>query len=219
MKGGVIMIHRFTANIHTEGDRAYIEIPFNVWEETGLKGNIPCKVVIQKCSFECKLIPKGKGKYYIPISKEYLFVLALERVYEIEVEPIATLSRINHNSPYSRENPIRKIDGIKVISGQEGLCGQHCVSMIADAPLSDVVELMGKGKASWSKILEALDYYGISYAPKAVYTNGTACQLPNCCIVNNDNRFILWYKGTFCGVHEIDPKNTKSYIEIYCIEH
>ncbi len=209
------MVYRFTANIHTEGKRAFIEIPFNVWEETGLKGNIPCNVSIHECSFECKLIPKGCGKYYIPISKECLSVLTLEKAYKIEVEPIAALSRINHDSPYSKENPVRKIDGIKIISSQDGLCGQHCVSMLADVPLSDVVELMGKGKASWSKILEALDYYGISYASKAVYTKDSACPLPVCCIVNNDNRFVLWYKGSFCGVQEVDPKKTKSYIEIF----
>ena len=143
--------------------------------------------------------------YGIDVTKEY----------EIEMEPIAVLSRINHNSPYSKENPIRKIDGIITIPSQDGLCGQHCVSMLAAVPLSDVVGLMGKGKASWSKILEALDYYGISYASKAVYTKGNACLLPVCCIVNNDNRFVLWYKGSFCGVQEVDPKNTKSYIEIF----
>ena len=209
------MVYRFNAIIHTEGKRAFVEIPFNVWEEIGLKGNIPCHIAIQKCSFECKLIPKGCGKYYIPISKECLSVLTVEKAYEIEVEPIAALSRINHDSPYSKENPIRKIDGIKIIPSQDGLCGQHCVSMLADVPLSVVVELMGKGKASWSKILEALDYYGISYASKAVYTKGSACPLPVCCIVNNDNRFVLWYKGSFCGVQEVDSKNTKSYLEIY----
>ena len=209
------MVYRFTSIIHAEGKRTFIEIPFNVWEETALKGNIPCRIAIQECSFECKLIPKGSGRYFIPVSKACLSVLTLEKEYEIEMEPIATLSRINHDSPYSRENPVRKIDGIITIPSQDGLCGQHCVSMLASVPLSDVVGLMGKGKASWSKILEALDYYGISYASKAVYTKDNACPLPVCCIVNNDNRFVLWYKGSFCGVQEVDPKKTKSYIEIF----
>ena len=209
------MVYRFTSIIHTEGKRTFIEIPFNVWEETALKGNIPCRIAIQECSFECKLIPKGSGRYFIPVSKACLSVLTLEKEYEIEMEPIATLSRINHDSPYSRENPVRKIDGIITIPSQDGLCGQHCVSMLASVPLSDVVGQMGKGKASWSKILEALDYYGISYASKAVYTKGNACLLPVCCIVNNDNRFVLWYKNSFFSEGEVDPKNTKSYIEIF----
>ena len=87
--------------------------------------------------------------------------------------------------------------------------------MLAGVPLSDVVALMGKGHASWSKILEALDYYGISHASKAVYTKGDSCVLPQCCIVNNDNGFILWYKGSFCGATDVDTKKTKSYIEVF----
>jgi len=209
------MIYNFAAVIHTEGNRSFVEIPFNVWEETGLKGNIPCCIAVQGCSFECKLIPKGNGRYFIPISKAVLSTLTLEKEYIIEMEPIASLSRINHDSSYSRENPVRKIDSITAIPSQNGLCGQLCVAMLAAVPLSDVVALMGKGKASWSKILEALDYYGISYAVKAVYTKGNVCSLPECCIVNNDNRFVLWYKGSFCGVQDVDPKNTKSYIEVF----
>ena len=48
-------------------------------------------------------------------------VLAPAEVYEIVMEPIGALSRINHDSPYSRENLIRKIDGIETIPIQAGL--------------------------------------------------------------------------------------------------
>ena len=89
--------------------------------------------------------------------------------------------------------------------------------MLAGVPLSDVAVLMGKGHASCSKILEALDYYGISYASKAVYTKGGSYQLPLCCIINNDNSFILWYKGSFYGVTDVDPKKTISYVEIFVV--
>ncbi|MGN1000027.1 MAG: DUF1905 domain-containing protein [Faecousia sp.] len=211
------MIYRFRARLHTEGGRAFIKIPFNVWEETGIKGNIPCRVSIRRVFFECKLIPKGNGNYLIPVTKKTLSALELEEEYEIEMEPIETLSRINHDSPYSKEHPIRKIDCIETIPIQAGFCGHCCVAMLAGVPLSDVVELMGKGHASWSKILEALDYYGISYAPKAVYPKGSPCKLPPCCIVNNDNSFILWYKGSFCGVTDVDPKKTISYLEIFVV--
>ena len=211
------MIYRFRADIYPEGGRAFIKIPFNVWEETGIKGNIPCRVSIRGFSFECKLIPKGNGNYFIPVTKKMLSALAAEEGYEIEMEPIETLSRINHDSPYSKEHPIRKIDCIETIPIQAGFCGHCCVAMLAGVPLSDVVALMGKGHASWSKILEALDYYGISYASKAVYTKGASCQLPLCCIVNNDNSFILWYKGSFYGVTDVDPNKTISYVEIFVV--
>lgn len=215
MKGDIIMVYRFTAIIHTEGKRAFVEIPFNVHEETGLKGNIPCRVSIWERSFECKLIPKGSGKYFIPISKSVLSALTLEKQYEIRMELIESLSRINHNSPYSKENPIRKIDSIEIIPGQDGFCGHRCIAMLAGVSLSDVITLMGKGQASWSKILEAMDYYGIGHASKAVYTKGDFYQLPPCCIVNNDNRFILWYKDSFCGVSDVNSKKTISYIEVF----
>lgn len=208
------MIYTYNASIYIEGSRAFIRVPFNVWEETGLKGNIPCRVAIENHSFECKLIPKGNGNYLIPVPKKKMTVLAPAEVYEIVVEPIGALSRINHDSPYSRENPIRKIDGIEIIPIQAGLCGHCCVAMLAGVPLADVVALMGKAHASWSKILEALDYYGISYTAKAVYPKGSSYQLPECCIVGNDNRFLLWYQGAFCSVSDVDPKKTISYIEI-----
>ena len=96
------MIYKFSALIYAESGRAFIDIPFNVWEETGLKGNIPCQVSICEFSFECKLIPKGRGKYLIPISKKMLSSLTPEEEYEVSVEPIKTLSRINHDSPYSK---------------------------------------------------------------------------------------------------------------------
>ena len=211
------MIYRFRAGLYTEGGRAFIKIPFNVWEETLLKGNIPCRVSIRGFSFEYKLIPKGNGNYFIPVTKKTLSALEPEEEYEIEMEPIGGLSRINHDSPYSKEHPIRKIDCIDTIPIQAGFCGHCCVAMLAGVPLSDVVALMGKGHASWAKILEALDYYGISYASKAVYTKGSPYQLPQSCIVNNDNRFILWYKGSFCGVTDVDPKKTISYIEIFVV--
>lgn len=211
------MIYRFHAGLFSEGGRTFIRIPFHVWEETGLKGNIPCRVSIHGVSFECKLIPKGNGCYFIPVTRKTLSALATEEEYDVEMEPIQTLSRINRDSPYSREHPIRSIDRIDAIPIQAGFCGHCCVAMLAGVPLSEVVALMGKGHASWSKILEALDYYGISYAPKAVYTKGSPCQLPPCCIVNNDNSFLLWYQDSFCGVTDVDPGKTVSYMEIFVV--
>ena len=134
---------------------SFIEIPFNVWEETGMKGNIPCRVSVHGVSFECKLIPKGKGNYLIPVTKKTLSELESEDEYEIELEPIETLSRINHDSPYSAEHPIRKIDSIEAIPVEAGFCGHCCVAMLAGVPLSEAVALMGKvthrGQKYWRR--------------------------------------------------------------------
>ena len=188
------------------------------------EGEYSMQVSILGLAFECKLIPKENRKYLIPIAKKTLSPLAPEEEYEIEMEPIETLSRINHDSPYSKEHPMRQIDGIEAIPMQAGFFGHCCVAMLAGVTLSEVVALMGKGHASWSKILEALDYYGISYASKAVYTKGGSCQLPLCCIVNNDNRFLLWYKGSFYGVtcsfvNDVRPKKSErvaSFADRFC---
>ena len=106
------MKFEFKEEIYSEGTRSFIRVPFNVWEETGLKGNIPCRITIGDVSFECKLLPKGSGIYVIPMTKKVLTGLETGKEYDIEMETIEQLSRINHDSPYSKENPIRKIDSI-----------------------------------------------------------------------------------------------------------
>lgn len=211
------MTYKFNSSIFVEVNRAFVEIPFNVWDETGLKGNIPSRVSVVDLFFECKLVPKGNGRYLIPVPKKILSALTPGEEYKFCLEPISTLSRINHDSPYSKEQPIRKIGSIGAIPVTPGFCGHSCVAMLAGVPLSEAVALMGNGHASWSKILEALDYYGISYASKAVYTRGKPCQLPGCCIVNNDNSFLLWYKDSFCGITGVDPQKTISYIEVFSV--
>ena len=208
------MQYQFCGALRKEGNRTFIAIPFNVWEETGLKGNIPCRVRIHDQCMECKLIPKGNGTYWIPIAKRLLATLGTQAEYEIVLELIESLTRINHNSPYTKDNPIRKITGIDPIPAPRGYCGHSCVAMLAGVPLSDVVALMGKEKASWSKILETLEYYGISYADKMVYPKGKMVELPECCIVYNDGRFLLWFDGAFYGAESVDAYKTVSYREI-----
>lgn len=38
------MAYKFNGEIFSTGQRLFISIPFNEWEECGLKGNIPVKV-------------------------------------------------------------------------------------------------------------------------------------------------------------------------------
>ena len=63
------MKYTFGSLMKADGNRSYIEIPFNVWEEYGLKGNIPAKIAVNGIEFECKLLPKRSGKYWIPVKK------------------------------------------------------------------------------------------------------------------------------------------------------
>lgn len=209
------MKYCFEGIFQQSGNRLFIPIPFNVWDRLGQKGNIPCRIDILDYSFECKLVPKGKGIYWIPFPKNIAKTFLMDEAVLVTIEPITTLSRINSNSPYSPEHPIRVIDNIVPIHIRPGFCGHGCVAMLAGVAIEEVIALMGKEHASWSKIKEALDYYGITYAKKPVYPKGKAYTLAKCCIVNNDNRFLLWYKDSFCGKDNVDPQKTVSFLEIY----
>lgn len=175
------MEYKFNGEIFEEGKRQFIKVPFNVWEVCEKKGNIPAKVVINDFDYECKLLPKGNGTYYIPVSKkDYKNISASEQL-NISFEIISELSRINKNSPYTLENPIRKIDTIKVLKDtKEGLCGQGCIAMLTGETFEKISDLMGnkKGEGSMSKVIEALNYYGIDHSNKMIYTLKDGVKLP-----------------------------------------
>ena len=64
------MQYTFEGKKIVDGNRTFIDIPFNMWDITGRTGNIPAKVVVDGILFECKLIPKGNGCYYIPVKNQ-----------------------------------------------------------------------------------------------------------------------------------------------------
>ena len=75
--------------------------------------------------------------------------------------------------------------------------------MLTGLPVEEVIAFM-QAKAwqcSFSKVIEALNYFGIAHEDKLTYTNKTAFVLPKCCIVTvrgkERNHFALYYKGTF----------------------
>lgn len=220
------MQHSFRSNLFKEGNRTFVKIPFNIWDICGQKGLIPVKVTVGTVLFECKLLPKGNGIYYIPVAKAIAGKISSEQDLDVSFEVISELSRINHNSPYSKENPIRKIDSItSLIQPQSGLCGQSCVAMLAGVSIEEVITVMNSDAwdISWGKILETLDYYGISYADKAIYTRGKEVTLPECCILSEKtetcNHFLLHYHGTYydsvLGKLEVyDKSNMINYLEI-----
>lgn len=215
------MEYKFRGKLFKEGVRTFISIPFNVWEVVNQKGLIPVKVSIEDLTFECKLVPKGNGNYYIPITKAILKNLNLEEEFNICFEVITTLTRINNNSPYSLENPIRKIDNIDIIQPQDGLCGQACVAMLAGVELEEVIKIMKakKWESSLSKVIETLDYYGIAHSNKMIYKLKNDHLLPKCCIVNTKGHLILFYSGKYYDpskgiLKEYDQNQITGYLEI-----
>ncbi|MGN1103966.1 MAG: DUF1905 domain-containing protein [Candidatus Coproplasma sp.] len=204
------MNYSFNYSLIKEQGRTFIEIPFNVWETLGIKGNIPVSVNINSVSFECKLLPKGQGKYYIPVKKD--IALKIDESGEVSFEVIQSLTRINNNSPYSNENPIRKIDCINEMDVKPGLCGQTCIAMLAGIEVGEVVKLMGR-QISWSKIIEALDYYGIKHSGKMVYPKRKNVAYPQCFIAYVNGEFVLYYLDRFYG-KSADISEVTSFMEI-----
>ena len=130
--GGKCMRYFFQSKVEKE-DRGYmIHIPFNVWEVCKQRDIIKGDVVLDNRHIDCELLPKDKGNYEIHIKDEDGACVELGVPHMILLHITDTLIRMDQNSPYSFENPIRKIDGMKVIiQPEDGLCGQTCVAMLA----------------------------------------------------------------------------------------
>ena len=196
-------MYSFKSTLFKGSNRVYIQIPFNVWEVCGQKGQIPVEVEISGLTFECKLVPKGNGYYYIPVIKEVYNSIDFSEEIDVQFIVIDGLSRINSNSPYSKENPIRIIDGINYLrQPQNGCCGQTCLAMLADISVDEVIDIMksSKWQASMSKVIETLDYFGFLHK-KPIYTNGKKFDLPNCCILNvrgeKKSHLMIYYDGKY----------------------
>lgn len=220
---GDIMYYKFNGEIFKEGTRTFIKIPFNVWDVCDKRGNLPANVTINEYTYECKLLPKGNGNYYIPVTKDNLKNINSQDNLDISFEFIDSLTRINSNSPYSIENPIRKINNIDLIAQPEDdLCIQACAAMLAGVTLNEVIDLMKSKKyqASMSKLIETLDYYGIAHADKMIYRPKNSSVLPKCCIINTQSHFMIYFDGKYYDpsrgiLHEYDSDKITGYLEIF----
>jgi RimJ/RimL family protein N-acetyltransferase len=105
-------------------------------------------------------------------------------------------------SPYSIDNPVRRIDGISYIKEPTGyLCGQSCVAMLANVSVDEVIKIMGTDKGTGhTHIRKALNYYGIRYAP-INYSPDPNASLPELCMIVFElpeyRHWSLYYKGVF----------------------
>lgn len=211
----------FSEKLFKNGNRSFIKIPFNVWETFNLKGLIPVKVSIENHSFECRLISKGKGLYYIPIAKNLADQIKESEV-NVSLETLDELSRINTKSPYSLKHPIRIIDHIQSISyPKAGYCGQLCLAMLTGLSVDEISSITHTKawQCSMSKLIEALDYFGIAHEKKITYTKGKEFILPKCCIVNVRcepmNHLVLYYDGTYYDTMDIDYNQIIGYLKIH----
>ena len=223
------MKYSFIGRIFRDGNRNYIKIPFNVWETCGQKGMIPVKADIESVAFECKLVPKGMGSYYIPVFKAISDKLDKTEELKVSFEIIEELSRINCKSPYTKENPVRKIDGINlVLQPEAGLCGQACLAMLSGMDINEIIKIMkcGKWQVSFSKVIETLNYFGIEHSEKMTYMRKKDIELSKCCILNikdeksskGTHMAVYFDKKFYDPVYGISEKYNKdkiiSYLEI-----
>lgn len=221
------MKYSFAAEI-AKTDKGYvISVPFNVWEVAQQRDEIKAEIIIEGFTVPSMLIPMEKGKYEMSFERVEGLDLNENTRYDIILHVPSTLV-VLENSPYSLDNPVRKIDGIdlKLQSG-DGLCGQTCVAMIAGVTIDEVVNVMNcrEWQGTMGKIISTINYYGIGHSDVIVYTNGSGdVQLPKCCVMieklGRFGHYLVQYDGKFYDpnvgiMEEYDFSKLVGYLEIY----
>ncbi len=220
------MKYEFEGTVEFRETENTIAVPFNVWEVCEKVGDAPVRVCFDDVCFICDLVPKGQGYYDIPVSQDTLSKVELGKKYQISIEIVGNVAGVGGNSPYSMEHPIRKIDGIDLVTQPwDGLCGQSCIAMIAGTTLDEASDIMKcrEWQANMSKMIVTLEYLGIRHADKIVYTLGKEITLPHCCIIMEKmgrySHYLVGYDGKFYDpnlgiLKEFDLTKVVGYLEI-----
>lgn len=220
------MRYFFDGKIEKQDNLYCIRIPFNVWEVCKQRDIIKADIILDNKSIDCELIPEKKGNYKIHLEDEDVSHIDTAKPHKILLHIPASLIQMNQNSPYSFENPIRKINGIDIIiQPEDGLCGQTCVAMLAGVTIAEVISVMDcrEWQATMGRVISALNYYGIDHSDIIVYTEGKQCVLPKCCILMEKMglycHYLIHYDGLFydsnLGVlQEYDMSNLLGYLEV-----
>ncbi len=207
-----------------------INIPFNVWEVCRQRDVIEANIVVDNNIIECKLMPIEKGLYNIIVEDEDSALSGVEMGvdHKILLQVHSSLIVMDKNSPYSLDNPIRKIDSMKVITQQDdGLCGQCCVAMLAGVTLAEVITVMDcrEWQATMGRMISALNYYGIDHSDIIVYTQGRDVVLPKCAILMEKmgrfSHYLVYYDGKYYDPNlevltDYDTSKLLGYLEIKC---
>ncbi len=205
-----------------------IQIPFNVWEVCKLRDVIQGEVLIDNEIIACELLPKERGNYEIHIAESVAVKAAVGVTHKILLHINGSLIRMDQNSPYSFNQPIRKIDSMRVImQPEDGLCGQACVAMLAGNTIAEVISVMDcrEWQATMGRMISALNYYGIDHSDVIIYTEGRPVILPKCCILmERMGRFchyLIHFDGKFYDsnlgeMEEYDLSKLLGYLEIKC---
>lgn len=205
-----------------------IQIPFNVWEVCRQRDVIQADIVLDNRIIQCQLLPKEKGNYEIHLTEESCRGIEPGVTHQILLHVTGSLIRMDQNSPYSFENPVRRIDSVEVIKQPEdGLCGQACVAMLAGRTIAEVITIMDcrEWQATMGRMISALNYYGIDHSDVINYTEGRDVVLPKCCIMMERMgrycHYLIHYDGLYydsnLGVlQEYDMSKLLGFLEIKC---
>ncbi len=222
------MRYFFESKVEKKDAGYTIQIPFNVWEVCHQREVIKGDIVLDNNIIQCELHPKEKGNYEIVITDEAAVKVELGVPHKILLHINGSLIRMDQNSPYSFENPIRKIDSMNVIiparrrSVRSGLCRN-----VSRCYYAEVISVMDcrEWQATMGRVISALNYYGIDHTDIIVYTEGRPAVLPKCCIMMEKMgrfcHYLVHYDGKFydsnLGVlEEYDMSKLLGYLEIKC---
>ncbi len=222
------MRYFFTGKIDKKENEYVIRLPFNVWEVCKLRDEIKADMVLDNEIIACKLLPKEKGNYEIHIEDKDVIKVDITKTHQMLLHISGSIIEVSPDSPYSFDNPIRKIDSMQVIiQPEDGLCGQTCVAMLAGVTIADVIRVMDcrEWQATMGMVISALNYYGIDHKDVITYTEGRDCVLPKCCILMERMgrycHYLVYFDGKYydsnLGVlEEYDKSKLLGYLEIKC---
>lgn len=220
------MRYFFNGKIEKQDDLYSIRIPFNIWEVCKQRDVIPADMVLDNKIIDCELLPEEKGNYKIHLTDDDVSHININEKHKILLHVTESLIRIEQNSPYSFENPIRRIDGMDIIiQPEDGLCGQTCVAMLAGVTIAEVISVMDcrEWQATMDRVISALNYYGIDHSDVIMYTEGADATLPKCCVMMERMgrycHYLVHYDGKFYDsnlgiITEYDMSKLLGYLEI-----
>lgn len=222
------MRYFFESKVEKRQDGFVIPLPFNVWEVCKQRDIIQAEIVLDNQIIECELLPKEKGNYEIHISDEKVVTVESDVSHKILLHISGSIIRMDQNSPYDFEHPIRIIDSMQVImQPEDGLCGQACVAMLAGNTIAEVISVMDcrEWQATMGRMISALNFYGIDHSDIIVYTEGKDTVLPKCCILMEKMgrycHYLIHFDGLFYDsnlgiLEEYDMSKLLGYLEIKC---
>ncbi len=224
------MRYLFEAELQSKDNGFAVNVPFNVWEVVKQRDAFKADLVIENEIVPCDLNPLEKGRYELFFEKKDGLELKEGTPYEMLLHVHGSLAPMDGESPYSIDNPIRKIDGIDIqVQNGDGLCGQTCVAMLAGVTIEDVCEVMNcrEWQATMGKLISALNYYGIDHSDIIVYSNESEeVKLPKCALMieklGRFGHYLVAYDGKFYDpnkgiMDEYDYSKLVGYLEIKCL--